>query len=224
MLQTMLLRFDKGTFEVEKERERVDGLVDVARRTARVDQGGDLVLARRTFWSDDDETKEMPMHLDPLTLDRLVDLKVMNPRGAIATDRDGTVTLFDLRMAREWNTLAVLSPPRRSNVRYPKDLVEDNTAISPDGRLFAVVFALNSALHSYLILAFTDGDRVTMDVGFYYMSNAAGRLLGTLLSGLTYQLGGVALCLATAAAMAALSALAVARLDVGPDAPDTALH
>jgi hypothetical protein len=89
---------------------------------------------------------------------------------------------------------------------------------------FGGVFAVNSALHSYLILAFTDGDRVTMDVGFYYMSNAAGRLLGTLLSGLTYQLGGVALCLATAAAMSALSALAVARLDVASDAPDTALH
>ena len=47
---------------------------------------------------------------------------------------------------------------------------------------FGVVFALNSALHSYLILAFSTADRVTMDVGFYYMSNAAGRLLGTALA------------------------------------------
>lgn len=70
---------------------------------------------------------------------------------------------------------------------------------------FGVVFALNSSLHSYLILAFTKAERVTMDVGFYYMSNAAGRLLGTLLSGLSYQFGGLAACLATAAGMALLS-------------------
>ncbi|MEY8837667.1 organoarsenical effux MFS transporter ArsJ, partial [Cribrihabitans sp. XS_ASV171] len=55
---------------------------------------------------------------------------------------------------------------------------------------FGVLFAVNSALHSYLILAFTRSERVTMDVGFYYMANAGGRLLGTLLSGLTYQAGG----------------------------------
>lgn len=77
---------------------------------------------------------------------------------------------------------------------------------------FAVVFALNSALHSYLILAFSKSERVTMDVGFYYMANAAGRLLGTLLSGLSYQAGGVAGCLAAAAVMAALSWLAAQRL------------
>ena len=77
---------------------------------------------------------------------------------------------------------------------------------------FGFVFAVNSSVHSYLILAFTRAERVTMDVGFYYMSNAAGRLLGTLLSGLSYQLGGLAACLATAALMAALSTLAMGRL------------
>lgn len=70
---------------------------------------------------------------------------------------------------------------------------------------FGFVFAINSSLHSYLILAFSKSERVTMDVGFYYMSNAAGRLIGTLLSGLSYQVGGLTLCLATAAAMAAAS-------------------
>jgi hypothetical protein len=78
---------------------------------------------------------------------------------------------------------------------------------------FGVVFALNSALHSYLILAFTSAERVTMDVGFYYMSNAAGRLLGTLLSGLSFQAGGLSLCLATAAAMAGASWLCARQLD-----------
>ncbi|MDP5349270.1 MAG: MFS transporter, partial [Paracoccaceae bacterium] len=78
--------------------------------------------------------------------------------------------------------------------------------------VFGFVFAVNSSVHSYLILAFSDADRVTRDVGFYYMSNAAGRLLGTLLSGLSYQLGGVALCLATAGGMALASWWAVRRL------------
>ena len=78
--------------------------------------------------------------------------------------------------------------------------------------VFGAVFAVNSALHSYLILAFTKAERVTMDVGFYYMANAGGRLLGTILSGLTYQMGGLALMLGTATAMVSLSALAAARL------------
>jgi hypothetical protein len=87
------------------------------------------------------------------------------------------------------------------------------TAVLVAGLLvFGAVFAVNSALHSYLILAFTRAERVTMDVGFYYMANAGGRLAGTLLSGLTYQLGGLALMLGTASGMVALSALAAGRL------------
>ena len=49
--------------------------------------------------------------------------------------------------------------------------------------VFGVVFAINSAIHSYLILAYSDFDKVSMNVGFYYMANAAGRLAGTVLSG-----------------------------------------
>lgn len=78
--------------------------------------------------------------------------------------------------------------------------------------VFGAIFAVNSALHSYLILSFTSEDRVTMDVGFYYMANAAGRLIGTLLSGVSYQLGGVPLCLGVAAAMVAISAIGAGKL------------
>lgn len=78
--------------------------------------------------------------------------------------------------------------------------------------LFGFVFAVNSSVHSYLILAFGSADRITRDVGFYYMANAAGRLLGTLLSGLSFQIGGLPLCLATAGVMAALSWGAARRL------------
>jgi MFS family permease len=60
---------------------------------------------------------------------------------------------------------------------------------------FGVVFAANSAVHSYLILAYADGDRVAMNVGFYYMANSAGRLAGTVLSGALYQWQGLQACL-----------------------------
>lgn len=73
--------------------------------------------------------------------------------------------------------------------------------------VFGVAFAINSAVHSYLILAYSDADKVSLSVGFYYMANAMGRLLGTLLSGLLYQLGGLQACLLTASAMVALATL-----------------
>ena len=60
---------------------------------------------------------------------------------------------------------------------------------------FGAVFAINSAVHSYLILAYSDHDKVAMNVGFYYMANAAGRLTGTVLSGLIYQTQGLEGCL-----------------------------
>ena len=66
--------------------------------------------------------------------------------------------------------------------------------------LFGVVFAINSSVHSYLILAYSHGDDVATNVGFYYMANAGGRLIGTLLSGLVYQLGGLEACLWTSVA------------------------
>jgi predicted MFS family arabinose efflux permease len=61
--------------------------------------------------------------------------------------------------------------------------------------VFGVVFAINSAVHSYLILAYADADKVAMNVGFYYMANAGGRLAGTVLSGLIYQTHGLEGCL-----------------------------
>jgi hypothetical protein len=82
--------------------------------------------------------------------------------------------------------------------------------------IFGYVFAVNSSVHSYLILAFSKADRVSQDVGFYYMANAAGRLLGTMLSGVSYQIGGLPLCLGSAGAMALLNWLAVRRLAQPP--------
>ena len=61
--------------------------------------------------------------------------------------------------------------------------------------LFGIVFAINSAVHSYLILAYSDFDKVSMNVGFYYMANAGGRLTGTIISGWAYQVYGLEGCL-----------------------------
>jgi len=61
--------------------------------------------------------------------------------------------------------------------------------------IFGGVFAINSAVHSYLIVAWSDSDKVSMNVGFYYMANAAGRLTGTVLSGWIYQDYGLIACL-----------------------------
>jgi predicted MFS family arabinose efflux permease len=73
--------------------------------------------------------------------------------------------------------------------------------------LFGAVFAINSAVHSYLILAYSDFDKVSMNVGFYYMANAGGRLTGTILSGLVYQTQGLTGCLWWSAAFVLAAAV-----------------
>lgn len=72
--------------------------------------------------------------------------------------------------------------------------------------LFALFFAINSAVHSYLILDYSQESAVSLDVGFYYMANAGGRLIGTLLSGALYQAYGLSACLAGAFFMLAFAA------------------
>lgn len=73
--------------------------------------------------------------------------------------------------------------------------------------LFGIVFALNSSVHSYLVLAYSESDRVSLSVGFYYMANACGRLLGTLMSGVLYQVGGVSASLWGAVVLAGAAGL-----------------
>jgi predicted MFS family arabinose efflux permease len=67
--------------------------------------------------------------------------------------------------------------------------------------VFGVLFAVNSSVHSYLVLAYAGSEKAAEDVGFYYAANAAGRFAGTLLSGLLFGWGGLPACLAGAAAM-----------------------
>ncbi|MGE4367042.1 organoarsenical effux MFS transporter ArsJ [Thermomonas sp.] len=73
--------------------------------------------------------------------------------------------------------------------------------------VFGVLFAVNSALHSYLIVSYASEDGVSLDVGFYYMANAMGRLLGTVLSGWVFQVAGLTACLWISAAFVLIAAL-----------------
>ena len=90
--------------------------------------------------------------------------------------------------------------------------------------VFGAIFALNSAVHSYLILAYADHDKVAMNVGIYYMANACGRLIGTILSGWLYQIGissgttgGLVWCLAASSIF--LFATGLLSLGLGREKP-----
>ena len=73
--------------------------------------------------------------------------------------------------------------------------------------LFGILFAINSSLHSYLIVSYAKDDGVSLDVGFYYMANAMGRLIGTILSGWIYQSAGLVACLWVSAIFITLTAV-----------------
>jgi len=81
--------------------------------------------------------------------------------------------------------------------------------------LFGLLFAINSSLHSFLIVSYAQRQGVSLDVGFYYMANALGRLLGTLLSGWIYQTAGLAACLWVSSLFLALAALIALALPKG---------
>ena len=89
--------------------------------------------------------------------------------------------------------------------------------------VFGVIFAVNSAVHSYLILSYSEGEKVVLNVGFYYMANAGGRLAGTVLSGALFQAAGLGGCLWAAAAFALAAGLISLLLPKGNSAPATAI-
>jgi len=81
--------------------------------------------------------------------------------------------------------------------------------------VFGFVFAVISSLHSYLILAYAGSKKAAEDVGFYYAANAAGRLMGIVLSGVLAEFGGLAACLWGSAAMLAICQIVVVLLPSG---------
>ena len=97
--------------------------------------------------------------------------------------------------------------------------VDVAVAITAGLAAFGVVFAMNSSIHSYMVLAYTDAESVSLNVGFYYMANAAGRLVGTLLSGAVFMLGrteaaGMQACLWASSLLVLLSWFSSLRLPV----------
>lgn len=113
--------------------------------------------------------------------------------------------LPDGRTALRWAVLLAFAPASMAWLLYQG---QDARAVVIIGlTVFGVLFAINSSLHSYLIVSYAAEDGVSLDVGFYYMANALGRLLGTVLSGWVYQMAGLPACLAISAALVALAAV-----------------
>lgn len=92
-------------------------------------------------------------------------------------------------------------------------IVNPDVSVLISGLLvFGVIFAVNSSLHSFLIIAYAGSKKAAEDISFYYAANAAGRLVGTFLSGFLYQQGGLLACLAGSALFLVITALVVTRL------------
>lgn len=128
--------------------------------------------------------------------------------------RRGGVAFDEIHAARRWSfVLGVVSAAIAVMVALD---VAVTLAVVGGLVVFGVVFALNSSLHSFLILAYSDDDTVALDVGFYYSANAAGRLVGTLLSGVLYLWGGLDAALWGSATFVAVTWLLTLRLPPVP--------
>ncbi len=103
--------------------------------------------------------------------------------------------------ARIWAGLLVAVPLALAALLQSHDLWRPDLVLVAGLSLFGLPFAVNSSLHSYLVLAYAGSEKAAEDVGFYYAANAVGRLMGILLSGALYQLGGMTACLLGSAAM-----------------------
>jgi MFS family permease len=106
--------------------------------------------------------------------------------------------------ARLWAGLLAAVPVVLALVMQTPGLWRPDIILVAGLALFGLPFAVNSSLHSYLILAYAASEKAAEDVGFYYAANATGRLMGIILSGLLYQTGGMTACLSGSAVMLAI--------------------
>ncbi len=113
--------------------------------------------------------------------------------------------LPDGRAAFVW-ALALATIPAAMAILLAQDAPAQSVLVA-GLTIFGVLFAINSSMHSYLIVSYAAEDGVSLDVGFYYMANAMGRLLGTVLSGWLFQSYGLAMCLAVSAGLVAVAAI-----------------
>jgi predicted MFS family arabinose efflux permease len=110
----------------------------------------------------------------------------------------------EIPAARLWAAILAAVPIALAVLMRTPDLPRPELVLVTGLALFGIPFAVNSSLHSYLILAYAGSEKAAEDVGFYYAANAAGRLLGIILSGLLYQLAGIEGCLIGSAIMLVL--------------------
>ena len=103
--------------------------------------------------------------------------------------------------ARLWATVLAAVPIALAVIMNVADIARPDLVLVVGLALFGLPFAVNSSLHSYLILAYAGSEKAAEDVGFYYAANAAGRLLGITLSGVLYQAAGITGCLIGSATM-----------------------
>ena len=122
--------------------------------------------------------------------------------GLVARSGDGLSR--EVPNARLWAGLLVAVPVVLAVLLQRPSLWHPDIVLVVGLSLFALPFAVNSSLHSYLILAYAGSEKAAEDVGFYYAANATGRLIGILLSGALYQMGGMEACLLGSAAMLAV--------------------
>lgn len=128
--------------------------------------------------------------------------------------RSGDGLSREVPAARLWAGLLVAVPVVLALVMQTPGLWRPDIILVCGLALFGLPFAVNSSLHSYLILAYAGSEKAAEDVGFYYAANATGRLMGIVLSGLLYQVGGMTACLAGSAAMLAICWLVTFLLPV----------
>jgi predicted MFS family arabinose efflux permease len=107
----------------------------------------------------------------------------------------------EIPAARLWAAILAAVPIVLAVLMRMPDIPRPELVLVTGLALFGVPFAVNSSLHSYLILAYAGSEKAAEDVGFYYAANAAGRLLGIILSGLLYQFAGIEGCLIGSAVM-----------------------
>lgn len=103
--------------------------------------------------------------------------------------------------ARLWAAILAAVPIVLAVLMHTTEMARPDLVLVTGLALFGLPFAVNSSLHSYLILAYAGSEKAAEDVGFYYAANAVGRLLGIILSGLLYQLVGIEGCLVGSATM-----------------------
>ncbi len=117
--------------------------------------------------------------------------------------------------ARLWGTILTAIPVVLAILMRMPGVGRPDLVLIVGLLVFGFVFAVISSLHSYLILAYAGSEKAAEDVGFYYAANAAGRLMGIMLSGVLTEIGGMQACLWGSAAMLAICLGFTALLPAG---------